>query len=37
MDARQLRNNDKDKGDPLELNWAYMEAILNWAMKTMAM
>ncbi len=30
-------NNDKDKGDPMELNWAYTEAILNWVMKTMAM
>ncbi len=26
-------NNDKDEGDPMELNWAYTEAILNWAMK----
>ncbi len=23
-------NNDKDEGDPMELNWAYTEAILNW-------
>ncbi len=30
-------NNDKDEGDPMELNWAYTEAILNWAMKMMAM
>ncbi len=28
-------NNDKDEGDPMENNadWAYTEAILNWAMK----
>ncbi len=37
IDAWQLAtlNNDKDKGDPMKNNaeLAYMEAILNWAMK----